>query len=132
MERSVQSDIASSQNFVLSNNLVDHIVANAFLNLAMLGQIKTGIPPFTNMFIEWDDKYLQKAIYKYLAKTFNKELATKEMVENYFDPNDEPSKQHKNRVGYHIHQVNDSWLYELWFKDEETGKWRRISKMYNH
>ena len=53
MARSVQSDIASSQKFVLSNNLVDHVVANAFLKPeAMLGQIKTGIPPFTNMFID--------------------------------------------------------------------------------
>ena len=37
-------------------------------------------------------------------------------------------KEHKNRVGYHIHQVNDSWLYELWFKDEETGKYAAFPK----
>ena len=130
MARSVQSDIASSQKFVLSNDLIDHVVANAFLKPeAMIGQIKTGIPPFTNMFIEWDDKYLHKAIHNYLGKTFNKELATKKQIDgDYFNLNDEPATKHKNRVGYHIHQVNDTWLYEVWFKDEETGKYAAFPK----
>lgn len=130
MARSVQSDIASSQKFVLSNNLIDHVVANAYLKPeAMLGQIKTGIPPFTNMFIEWDDAYLQKTVHNYLGKTFNKELSTKKLMDgDYFDLDDEPAKEHKNRVGYHIHQVNDNWLYELWFKDEETGKYAAFPK----
>ena len=131
MARTVQSDIAASQKFVISNNLIDHIVAMSFSSPeAMIGQMKTGIPPFQNMFVEWDDKYLQEAIIKYLAKTYNKNLSSAPKVNNddYFNLDDDQYKQHKNRVGYHIHQVNDSWLYETWFKDSETGKYVGLPK----
>lgn len=122
MARSVQSDLASSQKFIISNNLIDHIVAMSFSTPeAMVGQIKTGIPPFTNMFIEWDDEYLQKAVIKYLAKNYNKKLASAPTVnkDNYFNY-DNTEKPFKARTGYHIHQVNDNWLYELWWKDKEN------------
>jgi glycosyltransferase involved in cell wall biosynthesis len=114
--RETQSMLVNAQKFLVSNYLIDHAIeASMSKPSVMLEMIKTAIPPFKNMFIEWDEHYrvhaLQNIYDKYLPQYRDK-------IEK---PND-----YLDRIGYHIyhyeHPTGDSWyMYDMWCMIE--GKW---------
>jgi len=114
--RQTQSMLVNAQKFLVSNHLIDHAVeASMSKPSVMLEMIKTAIPPFKNMFIEWDEHYrvhaLQNIYDKYLPQ--------------YRDKIEKPT-DYLDRIGYHIyhyeHPTGDSWyMYDMWCMIE--GKW---------
>ena len=56
--RETQSMLVNAQKFKVSNKLIDHAgEASMSKPHVLLEMIKTAIPPFKNMFIEWDEHY---------------------------------------------------------------------------
>ena len=114
--RQMQSQLVQSQKFVVSNKLIEHACEASMANPQALNQmIKTAIPPFKNMFIEWNEAsrvhYLNEMYYKYLPE--------------YKGKIDKP-KDYLDRIGYHIfhydHPCGQSWfMYEMWCMID--GKW---------
>ena len=114
--RETQSMLVNAQKFKVSNKLIDHAgEASMSKPHVLLEMIKTAIPPFKNMFIEWDEHYrvhlLKNLYHKYLPQ--------------YVGKIEEP-KDYLDRIGYHIyeyeHPSGDSWyMYDMWCMID--GKW---------
>ena len=114
--RETQSMLVNAQKFKVSNQLIDHAgEASMSKPHVLLEMIKTAIPPFKNMFIEWDEHYrvhlLKNLYHKYLPQ--------------YVGKIEEPT-DYLDRIGYHIyeykHPSGDSWyMYDMWCMID--GKW---------
>jgi len=127
--RKLQVKLVNAQKFVISNDLIDHAIEASLSRPYVLNEmIKGAIPPFKNMFIEWDEHYRVHA----MTKLYHKHLPQ-------YKDKIEPPKDHMDRIGYHIHEresdVNgrltfgDSiTTYEMWcllpkLDGEKEGKW---------
>ena len=135
--RKLQVKLVNSQKFVISNDLIDHAIEASLSRPYVLNEmIKGAIPPFKNMFIEWDEHYRVHA----MTKLYHKYLPQ-------YKDRIEPPKDHMDRLGYHIHEkdVNDPdakvmfgdkmTSYEMWCllpkeDGEKEGKWT-MSPMSN-
>ena len=135
--RKLQVKLVNSQKFVISNDLIDHAIEASLSRPYVLNEmIKGAIPPFKNMFIEWDEHYRVHA----MTKLYHKYLPQ-------YKDSIEPPKDHMDRLGYHIHEkdVNDPnakvmfgdkmTSYEMWCllpkeDGEKEGKWT-MSPMSN-
>ena len=128
--RKLQVKLVNAQKFVISNDLIDHAIEASLSRPYVLNQmIKSAIPPFKNMFIEWDEHYRVHA----MSKLYHKHLPE-------YKDRIEPPKDHLDRIGYHIHEkaVDDPGAYamlgdnltayEMWSllpkqDGEKEGKW---------
>ena len=114
--RETQSMLVNAQKFKVSNKLIDHAgEASMSKPHVLLEMMKTAIPPFKNMFIEWDEHHrvhtLKNLYDKYLPQ--------------YKDKIEQPT-DYLDRIGYHIyeyeHPSGDSWyMYDMWCMID--GKW---------
>ena len=114
--RETQSMLVNAQKFKVSNKLIDHAgEASMSKPHVLLEMMKTAIPPFKNMFIEWDEHHrvhtLKNLYDKYLPQ--------------YKDKIEQPT-DYLDRIGYHIYQYEhpsgDSWyMYDMWCMID--GKW---------
>ena len=101
--RNTQASIATAQKFVVSNSMVEHAyLASLARPKSLLEMQKRGIPPFNNMWIEWDER-------------FRKSIADREMQKMGYDPADQPTEDPIVRLGYHIEMINDRFSYSLYF-----------------
>ena len=104
MRRNVQSQIATSQKFVVSNTMVEHAVLASMARPTHLIQMQhRGIPPFNNMWIEWDEN-------------FRREIVIRELDKLGIDARDDESEDTSDRVGYHIQMINDKFVYQNYFR----------------
>ena len=127
--RKLQVKLVNAQKFVISNDLIDHAIEASLSRPYVLNEmIKGAIPPFKNMFIEWDEHYRVHA----LTKLYHKHLPQ-------YKDKIEPPKDHMDRLGYHIHQRDTDpngsltfgdkiTTYEMWCllpkqDGEKEGKW---------
>ena len=63
--RKLQVKLVNAQKFVISNDLIDHAIEASLSRPYVLNEmIKGAIPPFKNMFIEWDEHYRVHAMTK--------------------------------------------------------------------
>jgi len=103
MRRNVQANIATAQKFVVSNSMVEHAyLASMARPKSLLEMLQRGIPPFNNMWIEWDEKFRRTII--------KRELDKMGIDTNWSNISDE-----SDRVGYHISVVNDHFMYSNYF-----------------
>ena len=101
--RNTQASIATAQKFVVSNSMVEHAyLASLARPKSLLEMQQRGIPPFNNMWIEWDER-------------FRKSIANREMQKMGHDPADQPTEDPIVRLGYHIEMINDRFSYSLYF-----------------
>lgn len=101
--RNTQASIATAQKFVVSNSMVEHAyLASLARPKSLLEMQQRGIPPFNNMWIEWDER-------------FRKSIADREMQKMGYDPADQPTEDPIVRLGYHIEMINDRFSYSLYF-----------------
>ena len=128
--RKLQVKLVNAQKFVISNDLIDHAIEASLSRPYVLNEmIKGAIPPFKNMFIEWDEHYRVHA----MTKLYHKHLPQ-------YKDKIEPPKDYMDRLGYHIHEkdVDDPGAkvmfgdkmtsYEMWAllpkqNGEKEGKW---------
>ena len=114
--RKAQSQLVQSQKFVVSNNLMEHACEASMAEPDVLNtMIQSAIPPFKNMFIEWDEAYRVHYLNRMYDKYLPEYKGKIEKPEGYLD-----------RIGYHIHYYEhasgQSWyMYEMWCMIE--GKW---------
>ena len=96
--RNIQASIATAQKFVVSNSLVEHaFLASMSRPKHLIDMLQRGIPPFSNMWIEWDEDFRQ-------------DIVAREMKKAGIDF--DASKDHTaDRVGYHIMNFNDQPMY---------------------
>jgi hypothetical protein len=105
-----------AQKFIVSNKLIDHAAeASMSKPKVLLEMIKRAIPPFKNMFIEWDEDYRVHALWHMYEK----------YLPQYKDKIKFP-EDHAERIGYHIYHyespTGDSWfMYEMWLMIDK--KW---------
>lgn len=131
--RSSQIDLATSQKFVVSNNLVEHAyLASLSKPKHLVEMMHRGIPPFNNMWIEWDEGFR--------AKIVSREFKRMGFFEEYYklypekigeNPPEDALKTRggAGRVGYHIRKIDTAsgepgYFYEVYCgyeKDEHYG-----------
>lgn len=100
MRRNMQSQISTSQKFVVSNSLVEHaVLASMSRPKHLLEMLQRGIPPFNNMWIEWDEN-------------FRRNIVIREMDKIGIDAR---SDENANLVGYHIQMIDDKFMYSNYF-----------------
>jgi hypothetical protein len=109
MTRNIQVEVVKSQKFVLTNNLLHHAVVGSYLPPKdLLNATANAIPPFNNMWIEWDEhkrvEYGRKEIVKLVGED---KIAPLDLVEI-------PSK-----IGYHIQKVDGEFLYACYYKSSQ-------------
>jgi hypothetical protein len=98
MRRNVQANIATSQKFFVSNSLVEHAyLASLSRPQTLISMLERAIPPFTNMWIEWDENFRQDIINREMKKAGQKFDDSKSDV--------------ANKLGYHIMQVNGEYMF---------------------
>tara|TARA_Y100001937_G_scaffold20073_1_gene27941 strand:- start:9687 stop:10934 length:1248 start_codon:yes stop_codon:yes gene_type:complete len=116
--RSLQADIATSQKFVVSNNLVEHAyLASLSKPKHLVQMLDRGTPPFNNMWIEWNEEFRAKIIAREckrmgIFEEYN-ELYPEKVGEN--PPVDSlKTRGGTGRVGYHIQKINSGYLFEVY------------------
>lgn len=126
--RSVQADVATSQKFVLSNNFVEHAyLASLSKPRHLVEMLHRGIPPFNNMWIEWDEGFRAKIVSREFKRMgfFEEyhELYPEKIGEN--PPEDAlRTRGGTGRVGYHIRKINSGYFFEVYCgyeNDEQYG-----------
>lgn len=107
--RKVQSELATSQKFIVSNALVEHaVLASMARPKTLLDMVRRGVPSFNNMWIEWDEQFRQSVLQKYHNK--NGLVYDLDRVPGH--------------IGYHIQKKFDKYLYTTWLTmvDDEHSK----------
>jgi hypothetical protein len=116
--RQLQSQLVQSQKFVVNDKLIEHACEASMVKPSTLNtMITTAIPPFKNMFIEWNESHR----VHYLSKMYDKHLP------DYKGKIEKPTG-YLDRIGYHIfnfdHPSGQSWyMYEMWCMID--GKWNQ-------
>lgn len=112
MRRNIQTEIVTSQKFVLSKGLIEHAVQASMSKPEILfNMLERGIPPFNSLWIEWDEVYRQellKKIHESNGKTYE--------INEQIMP-----------VGYHIMKHNNDFIYALYTKYEPDNKSYMVS-----
>jgi len=122
--RNLQADVATSQKFVLSNNFVEHAyLASLSKPKHLIEMLDRGIPPFNNMWIEWDEQFRSKIIAREFKRMgFFEEyykLHPEKIGEN--PPEDAlKTRAEVGRVGYHIRKFDSKYFFEVHCSDDET------------
>jgi len=107
MRRNVQSQIATAQKFVVSNSLVEHaFLASMARPKHLLEMLQRGIPPFNNLWIEWDEN-------------FRRDIVIREMDKLDIDAS---SEEGLNHIGYHIQMINDKFMYTNYFTTHDEKR----------
>ena len=112
--RSFQTTLATSQKFVVSDNLLEHTAKASYVTPStLLDVLKRAIPPFNSMWVEWNETLRTKILRDHLIS-----LVGQDKVE-------ELSEGLPPRVGYLIKNINDKFLYHCFFKlDPERVDWQ--------
>tara|TARA_R100000697_G_C5463819_1_gene200405 strand:+ start:583 stop:1938 length:1356 start_codon:yes stop_codon:yes gene_type:complete len=114
MRRNVQSQIATAQKFVVSNSMVEHAyLASMARPTHLIQMLQRGIPPFNNMWIEWDEDFRRDIVIREMDKLGIDARDNEKFVE---------SMRTTARVGYHIQMVNDRFMYTNYFHSHEVEK----------
>ena len=67
MIRKFQSSVATSQKFVVSDNLLEHTAKASYVTPStLLDVLKRAIPPFNSMWIEWNERLRVKMLRDHL------------------------------------------------------------------
>ena len=110
MRRNVQSQIITAQKFVVSNSLVEHaVLASMARPKHLLEMLQRGIPPFNNLWVEWDED-------------FRRDIVIREMDKLGIDARNNANMRTAARIGYHIQMVNDRFMYTNYFHSHEVEK----------
>ena len=119
--RKLKTQLVQAQKFVVSDSLVDEVVSASMSKPSVLDNMaQIARPPFTNMWIEWNEGHRIKALKdgydKYLTGTAKKLMS-----------DHPPLREHFQRIGFWIHQYSDETdaytMIELFFKNEKDGTW---------
>ena len=93
--RSFQTTLATSQKFVVSDNLLEHTAKASYVAPStLLDVLKRAIPPFNSMWVEWNETLRTKILRDHLIS-----LVGQDKVE-------ELSEGLPPRVGYLIKNIN--------------------------
>ena len=112
MRRNVQTEIVTSQKFILGKGLIEHAVQASMSKPEILfNMLERGIPPFNSLWIEWDEPYRQEL----LKKIHNNNGKTYDLNEKIMP------------VGYHVLKHNDDYIYALYTKYEADNKSYMVS-----
>ena len=96
----LRQELLGSQRFTVSNSLSYETVKASFAKPKVLaGMMDMAIPPFDNMWIEWDEPHRVKTVHDTLTSTG---LRTEPIKEDGVS----------SRVGYHIHKRADGKCHE--------------------
>lgn len=113
--RKVQSELATSQKFIVSNALVEHaVLASMSRPKTLLDMVRRGVPSFNNMWIEWDEQFRQSVLQKYHNK--NGLVYDLDRVPEH--------------VGYHIQKRFDKYLYTTWITMVDDAYGKENGKLY--
>ena len=129
MTRATQVEMVKSQKFVLTDNLLHHALVGSYVEpKILLKGLFNAIPPFNNMWIEWNEHQRVRYGYKETCKIIDK--STVKPLDLTVIP---------ERLGYHIQKINDEFLYTPYWKINETDKFVSPemafdihSKLYNY
>ena len=100
-----RNQLIGSHQFAVSNSLLNHAVEASYAKpKSLLEMSSMSIPPFQNMFIEWDERKRTELILK-KDKFFTSER----------NPNDQNFGA--DTVGYHIY-VGENGCYFMWHRRE--------------
>ena len=109
MAKHTQIQILQSQKFVLSDNMINHAVAGSYVKPKYLySALLNCIPPFSNMWIEWDEHKRVQANHQEMIKLHGKENCEPLQLETI-----------PQSLGYHITKVNGRMLYTCYYKTQQ-------------
>ena len=112
MTRATQVQIVKSQKFVLTDNLLHHALVGSYVEPKVLMKgLSNAIPPFNNMWIEWNEHQRVKYGYKETCKIIDKD--TVQPIDLTMIP---------ERLGYHIQKIDDEFLYTPYWRMNNTDK----------
>lgn len=101
--RRARRELVDAQKFFVDNKLLEIAVQLSYENPFKLVELaQRAIPPFNNMWIEWDENY----------RLHNIENKTEKMTKSF------------ERLGYHIQKLNGQYFYTMYGSDKkfENGK----------
>jgi len=119
--RHKQIELATAQRFFVSDKLLEHAVVASFVKPKHLfAALERALPPFNNMWIEWDEEYRKKTEYKWREKLgvdwlegYEPEvLETRLLLE-------EKQMMPFDRAGFHIQKKNDVYKFSFVFNTPE-------------
>ena len=112
MARGTQVQIVKSQKFVLTDNLLHHALVGSYVEpKVLLKGLSNAIPPFNNMWVEWNEHQRVSYGYKETCKLIGKEkLAPIDLTAI------------PERLGYHIQKIDDDFLYTPYWKINDTDR----------
>ena len=112
MTRGTQVQIVKSQKFVLTDNLLHHAVVGSYMPpKVLIKAMNNTIPPFNNMWIEWNEHQRVRFGHKETGKLVGKDNVHK------MDLSEIPE-----RLGYHIQKIDDEFLYTPYWKMLDSNK----------
>ena len=110
MSREIQINMINSHKFVISDDLLIQATKLSYLPPKdLLAQIDYVVPPFENVWFEWNEHLRVKTGREELLKLHDKVEPLN--LENT-----------PERIGYHIQKVYDEFLYTCYFQDDQKGK----------
>lgn len=114
MMRKFQTSVATSQKFVVSDNLLEHTAKASYVTPpTLLDVLKRAIPPFNSMWIEWNETLRVKMLRDHLITLVGHDKV--DAVRDDLPP----------RVGYLIRNIDGKFLYHCFFKlDPERVDWQ--------
>jgi hypothetical protein len=119
--RHKQIELATAQRFFVSNKLLEHAVVASYVKPKHLfAALERALPPFNNMWIEWDEEYRKTIEYKWREKLGvdwleaydNDRLEARLLLE-------EKGMTPFDKAGFHIQKKNDRCFFCFAFNTPE-------------
>ena len=114
--RKARKELVDAQKFFIDNKLLEVAVNLSYENPFKLVELaKRAIPPFNNMWIEWDEKFRLNEIGKekkdYLPISGFPASDLDHLPKEY-------AVKSLEKIGYHIQKVNDRFFYTMYGRDK--------------
>lgn len=119
--RHKQIELATAQRFFVSNKLLEHAVVASYVKPKHLfAALERALPPFNNMWIEWDEEHRKTMEYKWREKLGvdwlgaydNDRLEARLLLE-------EKGMMPFDKAGFHIQKQNDTYGFCFAFNTPE-------------
>lgn len=129
--RHKQIELATAQRFFVSDKLLEHAVVASFVKPKHLfAALERALPPFNNMWIEWDEEHRKKTEYKWREKLGvdwleaydNDRLEVRLLLE-------EKQMMPFDKAGFHIQKQNDLYSFCFAFNTPEQKIMLPLYKM---
>tara|TARA_R110000823_G_scaffold313698_1_gene441655 strand:- start:1072 stop:2235 length:1164 start_codon:yes stop_codon:yes gene_type:complete len=108
--RKARRELVDAQKFFIDNKLLEVVINLSYENPFKLVELaKRAIPPFNNMWIEWDEKFRLNDSGKEKTSNYLKGITDSDSFE---------------KMGYHIQKINDKFFYTMYgsHKNFQNGK----------